>query len=135
MNTVVSKVFLNLKVQDLTKSRIFFTELGLTFEEAFSNESAICLNINESTKAMLLVEDHFKNFTSKRIVDAKNETEVLISLGLNSREEVYNLYNQAISLGAIEAAPEQDHGFMLVKSFHDLDGHIWELAWFDTSTL
>jgi predicted lactoylglutathione lyase len=84
---------------------------------------------------MLLVEDHFKNFTSKRITDAHNETELLISLGFDTRDEVYKLHSTAISLGAIEASHEQDLGFMLVKSFHDLDGHIWELAWINMSTI
>ena len=31
--------------------------------------------------------------------------------------------------------PPQDHGFMYAHGFEDLDGHIWELAWMDTSAL
>jgi predicted lactoylglutathione lyase len=39
MSIQVSKVFLNLKVQDLSRARSFFTRLGITIEEAFLNES------------------------------------------------------------------------------------------------
>ena len=39
MSIQVAKVFLNLKVQDLSRARSFFTGLGLTIAEAFSNES------------------------------------------------------------------------------------------------
>lgn len=131
MKTEISQVFLNLKVQDLDRSRIFFSSLGFSFDERFSGELAICVNINHTVKAMLLVEDHFKNFTSKNLADAHQVTEVLISIGLNSKQEVIDIYNLAISLGATEAAPIQDHGFMYGRSFHDLDGHIWELGWMD----
>ena len=48
--------------------------------------------------------------------------------------DVIDLYANAISLGAIEAAPVQDHEFMYGRSFHDLDGHIWELGWMDMET-
>jgi predicted lactoylglutathione lyase len=131
MKTEISQVFLNLKVQDLDRSRNFFSSLGFSFDERFSGELAICVNINHTVKAMLLVENHFKNFTSKNLADAHQVTEVLISLGLNSKQEVIDFYNLAISLGATEAAPFQDHGFMYGRSFHDLDGHIWELGWMD----
>lgn len=49
--------------------------------------------------------------------------------------DVIDLYANAISLGAIEAATVQDHGFMYGRSFHDLDGHIWELGWMDMETV
>jgi uncharacterized protein len=32
-------------------------------------------------------------------------------------------------------APADDHGFMYLRSFIDLDGHIWEVFWMDPSTL
>jgi predicted lactoylglutathione lyase len=49
--------------------------------------------------------------------------------------DVIDLYANAISLGAIEAAPVQDHGFMSGRSFHDLDVHIWGLGWMDMETV
>jgi predicted lactoylglutathione lyase len=131
MTPNVLRLFINLKVQDVNRSRKFFTELGFTIEEMFSGDLAICVNITDDIKAMLLVEEHFKNFTSKKLVDAKKETEVLIAFGLNTKQEVIDLYEKAISLGATEASPVQDHGFMYGRSFHDLDGHIWELGWMD----
>lgn len=129
MIPIIPIVFINLKTEDVNRSRAFFTSLGFTIEETFSNEMAICVVINDTTRVMLLVEDHFKNFTSKQLVNPNDTTEVLVSLGLPTKQEVIDLYAKAISLGAIEAAPVQDHGFMYGRSFHDLDGHIWELGW------
>lgn len=131
MQPNVTHLFINLKVQDVQRSREFFTKLGFTIEEMFSNDLAICVNINNNIKAMLLVEEHFRNFTTKKLANASQETEVLVALGLNSKQEVIDLFNRAISLGATEASPIQDHGFMYGRSFHDLDGHIWELGWMD----
>lgn len=45
--------------------------------------------------------------------------------------DVIDLYANTISLGAIEAFPVLDYGFMYGRSFHDLDGHIWKLGWID----
>jgi len=129
MIPIIPIVFINLKTEDVNRSRAFFIQLGFTIEETFSNEMAICVVINDTTRVMLLVEDHFKNFTSKQLVNPNDTTEVLVSLGLPTKQEVIDLYAKAISLGAIEAAPVQDHGFMYGRSFHDLDGHIWELGW------
>jgi predicted lactoylglutathione lyase len=25
----------------------------------------------------------------------------------------------------------QDHGFMMLRAFEDLDGHVWEIFWMD----
>jgi predicted lactoylglutathione lyase len=36
-----------------------------------------------------------------------------------------------VRAGAIEARPAMDYGFMFGRSFHDLDGHIWEIIWMD----
>ena len=30
--------------------------------------------------------------------------------------------------GGTEPRPPQDYGFMYQRSFHDLDGHLWEVA-------
>ena len=33
--------------------------------------------------------------------------------------------------GAGDAKGPQDYGFMYQRSFYDLDGHLWEIAWMD----
>lgn len=41
--------------------------------------------------------------------------------------------NTAMANGATEANSAQGHGFMIVRSFHDLDGHVWENFCMDPS--
>jgi predicted lactoylglutathione lyase len=122
------QIFVNLPVSDLKKSMTFFKALGLSFNPAFTNDQAACLVIGENIYAMLLVEDFFRTFTSKEIVDAKRSTEVLVCLSCESRAEVDDLVAKAIAAGGIAPREPQDHGFMYGHGFEDLDGHIWELV-------
>ena len=41
------------------------------------------------------------------------------------------LWEAARMAGAGAAKDPQDYGFMYQRSFHDLDGHLWEIAWMD----
>lgn len=60
------QIFVNLPVQDLKKSVEFFTKVGFEFEANFTDESATCMIIGENIYAMLLVEERFQSFISKK---------------------------------------------------------------------
>lgn len=126
-----TKVFMNLPVKDLDKSKEFFAKLGFSFNLQFTNKNAACMVISEDNYAMLLVESFFKTFTKKEIVNAKQSTEVLVALSAESKENVDKMLHAALAAGAKEANEPQDHGFMYGRSFEDLDGHIWEIFWMD----
>ena len=131
MKNMGTKVFVNLSVKDLDKSKEFFAKLGFTFNAQFTNENAACMVISEENYAMLLVEPFFKTFIKKEIADTKKSTEVLIALSSESKEDVNKMLTSALAAGAKEANEPQDHGFMFGRSFEDLDGHIWEIFWMD----
>ena len=126
-----TKVFVNLPVKDLDKSKEFFSKLGFAFNAQFTNKDAACMVISEDNYAMLLTEPFFKTFTKKEIINAKKSTEVLIALSSASKEDVNKMLTSALTAGAKEANEPQDHGFMFGRSFEDLDGHIWEVFWMD----
>ncbi len=130
-----TKVFVNLAVKDLEKSKAFFEKLGFTFNLQFTNKDAACMVISEDNCAMLLVESFFKTFTKKEIVNAKQSTEVLVALSSESKENVDKMMKNALDAGAKEANETQDHGFMYGRSFEDLDGHIWEIFWMDPKAI
>lgn len=124
------QIFVNLPVKDLNKSKEFFSALGYTFNPQFTDDNAACMVIaDNSIYAMLLMEDFFKTFTSKRIASAHEVTEVLTCLSCESREEVDQLVAKALKAGGKVPREPQDHGFMYAHGFEDLDGHIWELAY------
>ena len=126
---MATQIFVNLPVKDLDKTKTFFSALGYTFNQQFTNENAACMIISENIYAMLLIEPFFKGFIDKDIVDATKSTEVLIALSTDSRAEVDDLVNKAVAAGGTEPRPAMDHGFMYQRSYNDLDGHIWEVFW------
>lgn len=124
------QIFLNLPVKDLTRSKAFFSALGYTFNPQFTNEKGACMVVSDDTiYVMLLVEDFFQSFTSKKIARAHDVVEVLTCLSCESREEVDGLVAKALAAGGTSPREPQDHGFMYSRSFDDLDGHTWELVY------
>lgn len=125
------QLFVNLPVDDLARSKEFFTELGFTFNPQFSDENAACMVVNDESYVMLLATQFFETFTDKEIADSTETTEVLIALSADGREEIDELVETAVAGGATEPREPQDHESMYGRSFEDLDGHIWELTWMD----
>jgi uncharacterized protein len=126
---MISGVYINLPVADVAASRAFFTGLGLSINEDFSNESAIAVTLGPSSAAMLLSHDFFKGFTPLPIADARAATGVLVAVQLESRDAVDAMAAKAFATGATPVRDPQDHGFMYAHAFADPDGHIWEPFW------
>jgi uncharacterized protein len=129
------KIFLNLPVRDLKRSIEFFTRLGFSFNPQFTDENATCMIVSEEAFVMLLVEARFKDFTKKQICDTRTQTEGIFAVSAASRDEVDSLVKAALAAGGTPASDPVDHGFMYGWSFHDLDGHHWEVIYMDPSAI
>jgi len=129
------KIFVNLPVRDLKKSKEFFGELGYGFDGKFTNDAAACMVVADDIFVMLLQQSFFKTFITTEIVDAEKMTEVLICLSQDSRDAVDTHVEKALAAGASETREPQDHGFMYGRSYSDLDGHIWEIMWMDEAAV
>jgi uncharacterized protein len=128
-------IFINLSVKDVNKSTDFFKELGFEFNLQFSDETTSCMIISENIFAMIMNEERFKGFTNKEIVDTTTFTEAILTLSAESREQVERIVNKALSTGGKSLSEPQDHGFMYISGFQDLDGHLWEVAYMDESAI
>ena len=125
------KIFVNLQVSDLEKSKKFFEEIGFFINQQFTDETAASVVISDEIYAMLLTEEKFKQFTRKEIVDSHKSTEVILALTAESKDGVNELIEKVIQAGGKIYRETEDYGFMYSKSFEDLDGHIWEIVWMD----
>ena len=130
---MASKIFVNLPVKNLGKSIEFFTKLGYSFNQQFTDETATCMIVTDDIFVMLLTEAKFKTFTPKEICDAKKFTEVLVALSLDDRAQVDEMVRKAVDAGGSTYNEPQDHGFMYAHGFQDLDGHIWEVFYMEPS--
>jgi len=129
------KMLVNLAVEDLDKSVEFFTKLGFSFDSRFTDEQATCMIVSDEAFVMLLVESRFKDFTKKELADPTTQTEAIVALSAESREQVDELADKALEAGGAPANDPIEMDFMYGRSFQDLDGHLWELIWMDPSAL
>jgi uncharacterized protein len=132
---VSRKIFVNLPIKSMERSKAFFGALGFEFNPQFTNEQGACMVISDTIYTMLLVEPFFQTFTKKPIADATKTTEVLLCLSCESRGEVDALVKKALAAGGTSPNPPQDHGFMYGHGFTDLDGHVWELMYMDPNAV
>src|SRR6202048_3665730 len=127
-------IFVNLPVSDLARATAFYQAVGAEKNEQFCDGTASCMVFSETIHAMLLTHDKFRQFTPKKIADAKTSSEVLICLSADSREAVEDMVGKARAAGGgVDPCPKQDYGFMYGRSFEDPDGHIWEVMWMDVA--
>lgn len=129
------KIFVNLPVRDLDASRAFFTALGFAFDPRFTDANAACMVVSDAGYVMLLTEDFFRSFTDQPLCDARRATEAIVALSCPSRGEVDALTERALEAGARIAKEPMQCDFMYGRSFHDLDGHHWEVFWMDESAV
>jgi predicted lactoylglutathione lyase len=130
---MVTNIFVNVSVKDLSKAMEFWKKLGFSFNPDFTDKTAAALVLGKNIFAMLLTEETLKRFTKKEIVDAKKETESITALSVESREKVDELVQKAVEAGGRIYRDTEDHGWMYGRSFEDLDGHQWELFYMDIS--
>ena len=122
-----TKIFVNLPVKDLARSTQFFTKLGFSVDERYTDEKAGCLVISDDIYAMLLTEEFFQTFTTKELADARRSTEAIVALQVDSRQRVDELADHALESGGSPAGEPMEQDGMYERSFADLDGHLWEV--------
>lgn len=92
----INQIYVNLPVKDVQKTKEFWTNVGFTINEQFSDEKAVCVVLDDHTFVMFLTEEYFQTF-SERPVPKGDTTQVLVAVGLNSRQEVDHVVNAAVN--------------------------------------
>jgi predicted lactoylglutathione lyase len=82
--------------------------------------------ISEHTQVMLLAEATFASYARKGVADATANTEVILVLGVETREQVDELAGRAEAAGGQPVGAPRDEGYRYQRGFTDLDGHHWE---------
>ncbi|WP_279582318.1 VOC family protein [Fodinicola feengrottensis] len=99
--TMAATLFVNLPVQDLDRSKAFFTALGFDFFGATDDMASVI--ISERTQVMLLKKPLFASFITNDIVDPTKSTQVMLALGLQDRAQVDSLVDKALAAGGDRA--------------------------------
>lgn len=127
------QIFVNLVVSDLQKSMDFYSALGFSNNPQFSDDTAKCMVWSEHIYLMIMTAEKFSSFTQKPIADTQKNIAALLSLSLNSVDEIHEKMTAGLAAGGIEPSDMKDYGFMVQRSIEDFDGHTWELFFMDVS--
>lgn len=128
-------IFVNFPVTDLKQATHFYSTLGFTKNEAFSNEQASAMIWDESIWFMLLQHDFYAIFLKdKKIADTQKTSGALIALSLDSVEAVKKFGAIALANGGSYhlvdmGIPEEQ---MYALEVQDPDGNTLEPMWMAT---
>lgn len=127
--------FLNLPTTSLPAATTFYTTLNFTHVPAWSDAETSSFLLpfpNHGIALMLHTHSRFKTFTRRdsAIADAKATTESLFSVMCRNKEAVDGWLERAERAGG-KKDPYVMEGYgegmgMYVRSWEDLDGHVWE---------
>ena len=134
---MTKKIWLNLPVKNIEKSKQFFSKIGFSFNEEYSNENSACMLVGDQNFVVMLFEESlFGNFVQNTIADTQTHSEMLISIDAESRNEVEELAQKVEEAGGVLfAKPAENQGWMYGCGFSDLDGHRWNVLFMDYSKL
>ena len=132
---MAKQIFINLAVTNLQKSMDFYTALGFTNNPQFSDDTGKCMVWSENIFVMILTHEKFATFATKPIADTKSNVAALLSLSVDSVDEVNSIMTNGLQAGGIEPSEMKDYGFMQMRTIEDFDGHTWEIFYMDISKL
>jgi uncharacterized protein len=124
-------IFVNLPVSDLPASRAFYTSLGFTVNETFSDDQVTAVVVSDTIVLMLLTRDRFEDFVTGAVGDPREGPTAITCLSAESPAEVDRLVSTAIASGGSAWLPRLEDGPMYGHSFADPDGHVWEVLHMD----
>ncbi|KFZ25426.1 hypothetical protein V502_00093 [Pseudogymnoascus sp. VKM F-4520 (FW-2644)] len=119
-------------ILDIVAATAFYTAIGATKNETFSNETGSCMVFSDTIYVMILLPSFFAQFVppEKQTADSKKVSEVLLCITVDKKEEVDEIVAIAAKDGG-KADPTKlpEMEGMYGRSFADTDGHVWELMW------
>src|ERR1700743_3020832 len=129
-------IFVNLPVNELARATAFYQAIGAVRNEQFSDDTASCMVFSETIHAMLMTHDKYQQFTSKKIVDPRSSSQMLLCVTADSRAEVDDVVGKAKAAGGVlDPSPVDDFACIYGRSFENLDGHRWGVNWIDAEAM
>ncbi|MFZ7945873.1 VOC family protein [Neobacillus sp. 19] len=132
------ELWLNLPVREPERSKAFYIQLGFRLNEQYASQDGSFSMIvgDNQVVLMLFPESVFRGFAGNAVADSWKSTEVLFSIGANSRDEVDELALKAEHAGGtVFSKPGENGGWMYGCGFADPDGHRWNALYMDMSKM
>ncbi|WP_377935968.1 VOC family protein [Amnibacterium endophyticum] len=114
---------MSITTTDVPRARAFYEALGFEVDPRFSDETAVCVVLEEHVFLMVLAREVFASMTDKPVADPRTHALVGLNVTRSSREEVDETVARGLAAGGTEPGPAQEHGSMYVRDLEDPDGN------------
>lgn len=125
-------IWINLPAKDLEKIRVFFQAIGFQYNAKRSNEGMVSF-ITPGKKNVVIcffTYEQMEMFTGGAVKRGFESSEVLLSLGADSKEQVDTLAQAVIQNGGqVFAGPTDIGNDMYTCGFADPEGHRWNVLY------
>lgn len=135
---MINEIWLNLPVENLEQSLNFFKAIGFQINSRFdANQEMGSVKIGKKNfNVILILKSTFEKFNQQPITNTILSNEILISLDVESKEEIDSFANIVENAGGkIFSKPQWSQGWIYGFGFSDLDGHRWNAIYMDHSKL
>lgn len=131
------QIYISVPVKDVAASTEFYKKIGFTKQEDWSMDEVVsCMKWSEEIYVMVTATGHYQTYINgKTIVDAKTNSHSLMSLTMNSREEVDAVVKNADENGGGHYVYSSGMDFMYNMMVEDLDGNTIEFVYMDMSKM
>ena len=132
------ELWLNLPVRELERAKAFYTQIGFRLNEQYvSQDGSFSLIVGDNQVVLMLFpESSFSGFAGVAVANSRQGTEVLFSLGANSKDEVDEIVLKVEGAGGtVFSKPSEHGGWMYGCGFADPDGHRWNVLYMDMSKM
>jgi predicted lactoylglutathione lyase len=123
-----TKVTVSLPTNDLRKAFLFYRDgigLGVAGVTDDDMPEPVEFVVRDGIHLMLVPADGFSWVTQGNDVAAKGDSECIINVGVETREEVDALIEKAREAGGEAPDPPGQQPWGYTGYFKDLDGHLW----------
>ncbi len=97
---MMKSIYVGLPVKDLAASTKFYEALGFQKNAQFSDDTTSTMVWSDTITFQLQTHERFVGWDSKELADARTTSEVLLTLSLDTREEVDAVVNAAANAGS-----------------------------------
>ena len=125
----MKQLFLNLPVENITKSQAFYEALGFTVNPIFTDEDQKCMVWSEHIYVMLQSKAFTEKHGTKPLANLHSYAGPSFTLPLENPTDVDRLAEIALAQGAKEPNPQVQLEFMHLRTIEDSDGHTWGLLY------
>ena len=125
--------WISLPVKNLKKSKKFFENIGFSVKENdVGSIKNLRLAIGEKEVYIILFENHvFEGYSGPTATTTEKSSEILFSIGVETKEEVNEIFEKAIANGGKSFQKPKTIDGMYSCGFCDLDDHRWNILYMD----